>query len=170
MQSVQVKMAHDQELVKPRYRGFFHAMYLMGKEDKFKGLFDGLNATVIKGFINNAIRFSVYNEIKQSMLAKTGAKDLSMDQAYLAGAVAGGVSAFVTHPLDVVRTNLQGLNKDRFRGVSHCLSSVLKESGVKGLYKVREMLSIFISLIERSAIHKRYKKKLLSCRDSLLEA
>jgi solute carrier family 25 folate transporter 32 len=57
----------------------------------------------------------------------------------LAGAGAGLVASIVTCPLDVVKTRLQAQAQARnakdYEGVKATVSRILKQSGVRGLYR-----------------------------------
>ena len=54
------------------------------------------------------------------------------------GSAAGVTSIVITYPLDFARTRLTadvGRGESRqFRGLYHCMSSIVKSDGVRGLY------------------------------------
>ena len=50
------------------------------------------------------------------------------------GSLAGATSAVVSHPVDVVKAQMMGLNAGRFNGAMHCAKSIFKESGFSAFY------------------------------------
>ena len=53
----------------------------------------------------------------------------------LAGAAAGAVSVFLTQPVDVVKSNMQGLLAAEYRNSIHCARQLVARDGLAGLYK-----------------------------------
>lgn len=55
------------------------------------------------------------------------------------GGAAGATSLLVIYPLDFARTRLatdigKGANRE-FKGFTHCISTILKTDGIRGLYR-----------------------------------
>jgi solute carrier family 25 citrate transporter 1 len=53
----------------------------------------------------------------------------------LAGGFAGFCSVMFNNPIDVIKTNLQGLEANKYGGVMGCASHILKTEGPLGFYK-----------------------------------
>lgn len=53
----------------------------------------------------------------------------------LSGGLAGGISVYVTNPVDVVKTNMQGMEAHKFDGAMDCMRKIMRNEGVKGFYK-----------------------------------
>uniref|UniRef100_A0A669PFM7 Citrate transport protein n=1 Tax=Phasianus colchicus TaxID=9054 RepID=A0A669PFM7_PHACC len=64
METIKVKFIHDQCSSKPKYRGFFHGVREIVREQGLKGTYQGLTATVLKQGSNQAIRFFVMTSLK----------------------------------------------------------------------------------------------------------
>ncbi|KAI1232991.1 hypothetical protein IHE44_0006181 [Lamprotornis superbus] len=64
METVKVKFIHDQTSPNPKYRGFFHGVREIVREQGLKGTYQGLTATVLKQGSNQAIRFFVMTSLK----------------------------------------------------------------------------------------------------------
>ena len=52
-----------------------------------------------------------------------------------AGAIAGATAMTVTYPLDVIKTRLSAVDGSKYRGVLHCVRSIMAREGVTGLYR-----------------------------------
>ena len=117
-----------------RMRGLPHAVYTLAREQGLaEGFFGGTAATVLKGAVNNCIRFALYSELKKVFCAAGEAPDPATSLAI--GGLAGGVSAVVTHPVDTIKSNLQGLTAHRYSGNLDCARQIIREKGfVNGLY------------------------------------
>lgn len=72
------------------------------------------------------------------MAAMGGGKKKHPIKAVLAGGLAGGLEIMLTFPTEYVKTQLQ-LDSEakvpKYRGIPHCVSSTVKEHGVRGLYR-----------------------------------
>mmetsp|Transcript_11762 Transcript_11762/g.11691 ORF Transcript_11762/g.11691 Transcript_11762/m.11691 type:complete len:90 (+) Transcript_11762:616-885(+) len=53
----------------------------------------------------------------------------------LAGGFAGFCSVMFNNPIDVVKTNMQGLEAHKYSGFVGCFSDILKNEGPMGFYK-----------------------------------
>eukprot|EP00047_Mylnosiga_fluctuans_P019210 m.80179 g.80179 ORF g.80179 m.80179 type:complete len:109 (-) comp8027_c0_seq4:154-480(-) len=67
METVKVKFIQDQTSSSPKYRNFFHGIGVIVRDSGLRGLYQGVLATVLKQASNQAIRFSVYNPLKEWM-------------------------------------------------------------------------------------------------------
>jgi solute carrier family 25 (mitochondrial iron transporter), member 28/37 len=83
----------------------------------------------------NAIQFTVYDHVKRFLNPRG---EYSPTSHMISGAVAGGVAAAVTTPLDVAKTILQtrGSSTDpeirNVRGMSDAMKVIWKKDGLKG--------------------------------------
>lgn len=94
---------------------------------------------------NPSLRFPVYTalEHRSSAFGSIGSHISNrvppQFHSMLAGAGAGLVASIVTCPLDVVKTRLQAQalarNAKDYEGVKATVSRILKQSGVRGLYR-----------------------------------
>jgi solute carrier family 25 S-adenosylmethionine transporter 26 len=118
------------------------------------GFYAGFGATVLRDVPFSVIQFPLYEWLKRSWqhrryaalrsAAPAGDKEMQRAAAALTplhaamcGSVAGGVSAAVTCPIDVLRTRLM-LGKDAagvpYRGVADCFRRVAAEGGSRALF------------------------------------
>ena len=84
------------------------------------------------------MRFTLYEQCCNWLLSSFGSPDgkLSPWQTLTSGAVAGATSVVINHPIDVVKSNMQGLRGREFRSSWHCGQVIYRSEGVRGLYKV----------------------------------
>lgn len=54
---------------------------------------------------------------------------------FLSGAFAGFCSTMFNNPIDVVKTNLQGLEAQKYGGFLGCFAYIMKHEGPLGFYK-----------------------------------
>ena len=52
----------------------------------------------------------------------------------LPGTLAGIAQVAAGHPFDTVKVNLQ-INNDRYNGMTHCFREIVKQNGIRGLYR-----------------------------------
>ena len=64
METVKVKFINDQRSANPKFKGFFHGMRTIIKEQGIRGTYQGVTATIMKQGSNQAIRFYVIESLK----------------------------------------------------------------------------------------------------------
>ncbi len=69
-ETIKTKLIHDQNSSQPKYRGFFHAVRMMLREDGIAGIYKGLAPTILRQAANSAVRFTVYDTIKDTIIAR----------------------------------------------------------------------------------------------------
>jgi len=135
METIKVKFIHDRSIrEQPRYRGFFHGVYCIVKEEGFMGVYKGLTPTILKQGSNQMIRFFVYNEIGKSM-KKGQERELKVHETLIGGAVAGAASVFGNTPIDVIKTRMQGLESSKYRNSLHCATEIWTKEGPMAFYR-----------------------------------
>lgn len=92
------------------------------------GLYAGYSATILRNLPAGVISFSSFEYLKAAVLRKTKKPNMEPLQSVCCGALAGAISAFLTTPLDVVKTRLmtQGV------GIKAGLKSEIAASAYKG--------------------------------------
>ena len=74
-----------------------------------------------------------------------------ISQKFVCGAVAGGLSKFMVYPLDTIKKRLQAQalynigsstssNLRQYNGIVDCFQKIVKDEGMKGLYRVSNSL------------------------------
>ncbi|XP_032994134.1 tricarboxylate transport protein, mitochondrial-like [Lacerta agilis] len=130
METIKVKLIHDQGSLAPRYRGFSHGVW-----EIVCGTYQGLTATVLKQCSNQAIRFFVMTSFCNWYLGDDPHREMNPFVTAAFGATAGAASVFGNTPLDVIKTRMQGLEAYKYRNTLDCAYEILKNEGPLAFYK-----------------------------------
>ena len=98
------------------------------REGGLHGVYRGVAACVLKVSTAQAFRFGVFGMIPPEM------RDTPL-RAALSGAAAGGASVLAFQGIDVVKSRMQGLEADRYRGTVHCVRDIWEREGPLAFYK-----------------------------------
>lgn len=134
METLKVKLIHDRFQEVPKFKNFFHGVRMIYKEQGFAGMYKGPLATVARQSSNAGIRFLVYDETK-SLIEKYFNFLPKAAILMLSGGMAGAVNVFANGPIDVVKTNMQGLDAQKYKNSFDCGYQIWKKEGLRGLYK-----------------------------------
>lgn len=125
------------------YNGMFHAGRSIWKEQGPKGLYAGYWSTLARDVPFAGLMVMFYEALKD--LTDYGMKKWTLDADYqinstleglVLGGVAGGLSAYVTTPLDVIKTRLQVQGPDlRYKGWFHAIHRTWVIEGTKGVFR-----------------------------------
>lgn len=135
METLKVKLIHDQCSLRPRYRGFFHGVSEIIREQGLRGTYQGLTPTVLKQGTNQAIRFYVMTTLRNWYNGDDPRREMHPIVTAMFGATAGAASVFGNTPLDVVKTRMQGLEAYRYKNTLDCAFQILKNEGPQAFYK-----------------------------------
>ncbi|XP_033027543.1 tricarboxylate transport protein, mitochondrial-like [Lacerta agilis] len=135
METIKVKFIHDQGSLTPRYRGFFHGVREIVREQGLRGTYQGLTATILKQGSNQAIRFFVMTSFRNWYLGDDPHREMNPFVTAAFGATAGAASVFGNTPLDVIKTRMQGLEAYKYRNTLDCAYQILKNEGPLAFYK-----------------------------------
>lgn len=94
METVKVKFINDQNSANPKFRGFFHGVRMIIKEQGIKGTYQGLTPTILKQGSNQAMRFFVMETLKDWYRGGDPNKKVNKLVVGGFGAIAGAVSVF----------------------------------------------------------------------------
>lgn len=135
METVKVKFINDQRSGNPKYKGFFHGVGMIVKQEGFSGVYKGLTATIMKQGSNQAIRFYVMETLKEVYKGGDQSKPVPKMMVGAFGAVAGAASVFGNTPIDVVKTRMQGLEAAKYKNTVDCAVQIWKNEGPMAFYK-----------------------------------
>ena len=114
------------------------------------GLFVGYGSFLIRDLPFDAIEFSLYEEAKIAYAKWRGRtpSEFTRAEATVLGATAGGITGFVTTPLDVIKTRLMTdtCTIKPLRGVVDCGTRIVREEGAKALFRGASPRVAWISL------------------------
>eukprot|EP00026_Physarum_polycephalum_P012012 Phypoly_transcript_12275.p1 GENE.Phypoly_transcript_12275~~Phypoly_transcript_12275.p1 ORF type:complete len:193 (+),score=4.62 Phypoly_transcript_12275:535-1113(+) len=142
-QRLQVQRSTGVEGVKEatlKYKGSFHALRTILKEDGVLGLYRGFFTALATYGPLVGIYFSMYEQLKFTIadLRRSSVQELPFYYHIASGASAGAFAAAVTCPLDVVKTRIQVLSRDNpqgYRNAFQAVRTIIQEEGLKGFRK-----------------------------------
>ncbi|EGG20007.1 mitochondrial substrate carrier family protein [Cavenderia fasciculata] len=99
-------------------------------------LYKGVTSPLVGMMFETAVLFVGYGQMK-NLLQKDPNIPLTLPQCSLAGAGAGICASFVLTPVELIkcRLQIQTTGPQKYKGSFDCLVQVMKESGLRGLYR-----------------------------------
>jgi solute carrier family 25 phosphate transporter 23/24/25/41 len=76
----------------------------MYRREGLRGLFRGNGVSIMLASPFTALEFYFYDVFKNNLFSDTG--PLTFNQRLISGGMAGLVATFITHPFDVIKTNV----------------------------------------------------------------
>lgn len=134
-ESIKVKFINDRISDKPKYKGLINGIAQIIKENGLRGTYQGVTPTLIKQGSNQAIRFSVFESLRDWYIKDDPSKPLSKAVTPLFGAIAGATSVMCNTPMDVVKTQMQGLHASRYKSTVDCIMQIYRNEGLLAFYK-----------------------------------
>lgn len=96
METVKVKFINDQRSANPKFKGFFHGVGHIVKQEGMIGVYKGVTATIMKQGSNQAIRFYVMESLKDIYKGDDLNKPVPKLMVGMFGAVAGEIFLLVS--------------------------------------------------------------------------
>eukprot|EP01138_Halocafeteria_seosinensis_P006345 gb/GECG01006486.1/.p1 GENE.gb/GECG01006486.1/~~gb/GECG01006486.1/.p1 ORF type:complete len:304 (+),score=36.65 gb/GECG01006486.1/:1-912(+) len=135
VETMKTKLIHDQNSDNPRFRGLFHGIKEVFKEEGITGVYRGVAPTLGKQMGNQGIRFMVFEEIKKLLQGSSKDGPVPFWKSFVGGGTAGIVSVLGTMPFDVVKTRMQGLEAKYYKHSLDCVIQMLKHEGILSFWK-----------------------------------
>ena len=108
------------------------------------GMFAGLGSLIIREIPFDAIQFLTYERLKY---ADYGGGETGVTASLMNGAVAGALAAFVTTPIDVVKTRLMTQKKSsQYTGVWQATALIYSQEGLRGLWSGWQVRLLYITV------------------------
>ncbi|XP_055705855.1 putative tricarboxylate transport protein, mitochondrial [Phlebotomus papatasi] len=135
METIKVKFINDQRSANPKFKGFFHGVGAIVRQEGISGVYKGLTATIMKQGSNQAIRFYVMESLKDWY--KDGDPQKPVPKLVVGGfgALAGAASVYGNTPIDVVKTRMQGLEAAKYKNTADCFMKIWRNEGPLAFYK-----------------------------------
>ncbi|MCL7044360.1 hypothetical protein MKW94_002183 [Papaver nudicaule] len=128
----------QQMQVSSQYQNSWTALVSILKHGGLPSLYAGWGAVLCRNIPHSVIKFYTYERLKQLFLSTTQSTHPNTFQTLICGGLAGSTAALFTTPFDVVKTRLQTEIPGSLRtydGVFHALREIVKDEGLKGLYR-----------------------------------
>lgn len=97
------------------------------------GLWRGNGVNVIKTAPETAVRFMVFENLKQYAGDEPGLRGILA--RFAAGASAGALAQITVYPLEIVKTRIAVSTYDQYSGIVHCATSTVQREGWRALYR-----------------------------------
>ena len=170
METIKTRLIHDQLTRAPadrKFRGFFHGVATIVREQGISGTYKGLTATILKQSTNQAIRWLVFSRSKEAMAARWFEGDtakLHMGHTIFASVLAGTASVYGNTPIDVVKTRMQGLDATRYKGTLDCAAQIMRNEGPRAFYKgaTARLVRVCLGELARTQARKRARNQVRS--------
>ncbi|XWS53386.1 hypothetical protein CRYUN_Cryun11dG0152900 [Craigia yunnanensis] len=124
------------------YRGVLDCIKKVLKEEGFGAFYASYRTTVLMNAPFTAVHFATYEATKRGLIeiSPKSASDERVVVHATAGALAGASAAFVTTPLDVVKTQLQcqgicGCDRFKSSSIRDVIKTIVQKDGYKGLMR-----------------------------------
>ncbi|KAJ1914681.1 ADP/ATP carrier protein [Mycoemilia scoparia] len=138
---LQVQASSTQIAEADRYKGIMDAFRRIPAEQGVASFWRGNLSNVIRYFPTQALNFAFKDKYK-AMFPKYSPKTdfwKFFGANMASGGLAGATSLFFVYPLDFARTRMAvdigtGANR-QFTGLGHCIGSIYKSDGMRGLYQ-----------------------------------
>ncbi|XP_023935371.2 solute carrier family 25 member 35 isoform X2 [Bicyclus anynana] len=125
-----------------RYRGIFHGLYVISKNDGAMALQKGLAPAMVLGFCMNSVRLGIYHIAEVQGWTKTKEGDISIHKTIFWSSASGVVSGLAANPASVVKTRMQAAAHPSIAvGRQHVYNGML--DGVVKIYKMEGTRGFF---------------------------
>jgi len=132
------RMTSDKKLPVSQQRGYRNgvdAMIRIFREDGVrKGLMCGVIANVQRSMLVNGVMLGTYAQSKEGVQSLLKLDSKSWIPTFIAGNVAGFLTALVAVPADFCKTKLQHALPGQFKGALDVMTKTVKEKGPLGLW------------------------------------
>ncbi|XP_068433053.1 solute carrier family 25 member 47-A isoform X2 [Clinocottus analis] len=130
-----------------QFTGVWQCIVATFSKEGVHGFFKGMTLPLATISMTSSVVFGTYRNCLQclSQWRRAGCGPNTKPEVFLSGMAAGVAQMSVMSPGDIVKVRLQcqtastrggtGLTKPRYRGPVHCLLSIVKEDGLRGLYR-----------------------------------
>uniref|UniRef100_A0A8D0GU23 Solute carrier family 25 member 47 n=1 Tax=Sphenodon punctatus TaxID=8508 RepID=A0A8D0GU23_SPHPU len=133
------------------YNGIWHCIQETYRTEKVPGFYKGMSMAVLTASLISSLSFGAYRNILHSICriryGTVSVKPSKLDVS-LAGCATGAVRVVLMSPAEIAKVRLQTqkelhhsmtsshlVSKPKYQGPMHCLSLIVKEEGLGGLYK-----------------------------------
>ncbi|CAO3659993.1 unnamed protein product [Umbelopsis vinacea] len=121
----------------PKYRNALHCAYEIIKAEGFGALYKGVALTALRQSTNQAVNFTVYQEMKKYAIKAQQVDELPSYQHLILGGVSGAMGPMSNAPIDTIKTRIQKSNASgsgwqRFQTVT---SEIIQKEGYTAFYK-----------------------------------
>ncbi|KAM9788840.1 brain mitochondrial carrier protein 1 isoform 2-T2 [Neosynchiropus ocellatus] len=136
-----------------RYRGMFHALFRIGKEEGIRALYSGISPALLRQASYGTIKIGTYNSLKRLFVSRP--EDETMVINVFCGVVSGVLSSSLANPTDVLKIRMQAQGSLLQGSMMSNFINIYQTEGTRGLWRV--------SGSWRAALFKKYPDPFLIC-------
>ncbi|XP_047528410.1 solute carrier family 25 member 35-like isoform X1 [Vanessa atalanta] len=125
-----------------RYRGIFHALYVIAKTDGALALQKGLAPAMVLGFCMNSVRLGMYHIAEVQGWTKTKEGDISIHRTMFWSSASGVMSGLAANPASVLKTRMQAAahpsiavgRQHSYNGMVDGVVKIYRMEGIRGFF------------------------------------
>ncbi|XP_011299648.1 calcium-binding mitochondrial carrier protein SCaMC-2 isoform X1 [Fopius arisanus] len=106
----------------------------MLREGGIYSLWRGNGINVLKIGPETALKFAAYEKIKR-FIKGNDSRELGIDERFIAGSAAGGISQSAIYPLEVLKTRFALRKTGEFNGIVDAAQKIYAQGGLKNFYR-----------------------------------
>ncbi|XP_032902268.1 tricarboxylate transport protein, mitochondrial [Amblyraja radiata] len=134
---VKTQLQLDERANHPRYKGIGDCVRVTVRDHGFKGLYRGLSTQVYGSIPKSAIRFGMFEFLKNRLVNENGI--LTNQRSLLCGLGAGVAEAvLVVCPIETIKVKFihdQSSLNPKYHGFYHGIREIIREQGLGGTYQ-----------------------------------
>ncbi|GLH16424.1 hypothetical protein R5R35_010279 [Gryllus longicercus] len=116
------------------YSRLFEACSIIYRTEGLTGFYRGLGSTIVREIPFSVIQFPLWEIFKQKVSSSKG-EAITVKEKALCGAIAGGIAAGLTTPIDVMKTRIMLTQRSTYQQKLHnVLMDIYMTKGIKGLF------------------------------------
>lgn len=119
---------------KYNYKTVSDGLLTIWRAEGIRGLFSGCAATVLRDAPYSGIYLMFYSKSKSMVKSMSATEEQMSYVHFMCGLQAGLMASLVTHPFDVIKTQIQ-LYPTRYQGTAHCVTVIFSQYGFAGFMR-----------------------------------
>uniref|UniRef100_A0AAQ5X5S9 Solute carrier family 25 member 14 n=2 Tax=Amphiprion TaxID=80969 RepID=A0AAQ5X5S9_AMPOC len=116
-----------------RYRGMFHALFRIGKEEGIRALYSGISPALLRQASYGTIKIGTYNSLKRLFVSHP--EDETMVINVFCGVVSGVLSSSLANPTDVLKIRMQAQGSLLQGSMMSNFINIYQTEGTRGLWR-----------------------------------
>ncbi|KAG9265895.1 brain mitochondrial carrier protein 1 isoform X1 [Astyanax mexicanus] len=116
-----------------RYRGMFHALLRIGREEGIRALYSGISPALLRQASYGTIKIGTYNTLKKLFVSRP--EDETMVINVFCGVVSGVLSSSLANPTDVLKIRMQAQGSLLQGSMMANFINIYQTEGTRGLWR-----------------------------------
>lgn len=137
VEHIRIRMQNQANVTDPRlkFSGSYEALSKIYSQYGLRGVYKGLNITMLRDIISFGVFFGAYEVLKKKAFNEDVPNNLPLLMTL--GAASGVLLWIATYPIDVCKTKFQSdsFSRPQFKSSLNTLYHILKHEGARGLTK-----------------------------------